>query len=353
MPGPSGPGYIVIKAINGHRYRYRQWSWREPGRSHPRTKCEYLGPVDDTSHRVVARERSVPFHGTLYRGGGAGAMPKGKTAADVLQYEGDELGNSLQVEPGVDPTSIKSDNLVWLTETKAAAKDYGKVEPVQGTFRVVARDGLGGVLVEKLASLRHVPVGPSTPRVLSTIARKQVPALETELRNRYAASPRGPLKTDLQLPKPSPDDALDFGEEQMTYTERLATWQTRADEFAAQSKVEAAFAQVRAEFELSEPGYRVITDDAHQHGGRGVYAVPSTFPDWVPDHLRRKKLFNRLLADLTPDRITYPARASAHRQRALIHSILDHVDHLAGIDTSAIREKIMHIYGPRNTRETA
>jgi hypothetical protein len=35
--------HIVIKIIKGHRYRYRQKTWRENGRV--RTKSEYLGPV--------------------------------------------------------------------------------------------------------------------------------------------------------------------------------------------------------------------------------------------------------------------------------------------------------------------
>ena len=36
--------YIVIKTINGRRYRYRQKTWREAGRV--RTRSEYLGPAD-------------------------------------------------------------------------------------------------------------------------------------------------------------------------------------------------------------------------------------------------------------------------------------------------------------------
>jgi hypothetical protein len=36
--------YIVIKTINGRRYRYSQLTWREAGRV--RTKSVYLGPVD-------------------------------------------------------------------------------------------------------------------------------------------------------------------------------------------------------------------------------------------------------------------------------------------------------------------
>ncbi len=37
--------YLVTKTINGHRYRYRQKTWREGGRV--RTKSEYIGPADE------------------------------------------------------------------------------------------------------------------------------------------------------------------------------------------------------------------------------------------------------------------------------------------------------------------
>jgi hypothetical protein len=37
--------YIVIKMINGCRYRYRQKTWRENGRV--RTRSEYIGPAGD------------------------------------------------------------------------------------------------------------------------------------------------------------------------------------------------------------------------------------------------------------------------------------------------------------------
>ena len=36
--------YVVIKTINGHRYRYRQKTWREGDRV--RTRSEYIGPAD-------------------------------------------------------------------------------------------------------------------------------------------------------------------------------------------------------------------------------------------------------------------------------------------------------------------
>ncbi len=351
MPGPSGPGYIVVKTINGHRYRYRQWSWREPGRSHPRTQCQYLGPAHSTARkgdvvraietltgRIVEREVRSVKDDALALVEPTSGIPF-KYAYDKWSFE------VIRRAPRPRPLQFKTGDQ-FIDRHDGELMTIAKVLSEHGKYVLYGATGADATVTESRLLEGHRPHAISDPV-------KHIALLELELRNRYADSPHGPLKADLQLPKPSPDDVLDFGEVHMTYTERLATWQTRADELAAQSKVEAAFAQVRAEFELSEPGYRVITDDAHQHGGLGVYAVPSTFPDWVPDHLRRKKLFNRLLADLTPDRITYPARANAHRQRALIHSILDRVDRLAGIDTSEIREKIMLIYGPRNTRTTA
>ncbi len=184
--------------------------------------------------------------------------------------------------------------------------------------------------------------------VRTTAARRTLKAAGPAPRHKRFATGRGPITGETMPPRPSPDDFLDFGEEHLSYDERLANWQRRVDELATQSKVDAAFAQIRADMELSEPGYRFIPEDAHQHGAADVRAVPSTFPWWVPDHLRRKKLFDRLLADLTPERISYPTRPNAHRQRALIHAILDEVDRLAGIDTSPIRATIMRIYGQRD-----
>jgi len=45
--------YIVIKTINGRRYRYRQRTWREGGRM--RTKSEYIGPVGEDNRGARSR----------------------------------------------------------------------------------------------------------------------------------------------------------------------------------------------------------------------------------------------------------------------------------------------------------
>lgn len=89
----------------------------------------------------------------LYRGGGEGAPPKG-TAADIIRYETKDLGNAdVKAEPGIDLKKINAKNTEWLTETKAAAKEYGKVQEKafpKDSYRVIARDGQGGVLIEKI-----------------------------------------------------------------------------------------------------------------------------------------------------------------------------------------------------------
>ena len=45
--------YIVIKTIKGHRYRYRQRTWREGGRM--RTKSEYIGAVGEENRSARSR----------------------------------------------------------------------------------------------------------------------------------------------------------------------------------------------------------------------------------------------------------------------------------------------------------
>ncbi len=89
---------------------------------------------------------------TFYRGGGEGAVPEAKTAQDILNYEIKELGNAdVVAEPGIDLKKIPAKNVQWLTETRKAAAEYGKVQEVKiANYRIVARDDEGGVLVETL-----------------------------------------------------------------------------------------------------------------------------------------------------------------------------------------------------------
>jgi hypothetical protein len=85
----------------------------------------------------------------LYRGGPDSEMPRGLTAADVIAYEREELGNSITVNGEYDLPSIAARELVWLTATPEDAAEYGEVTecPVVEPVRVIATDPFGGMLV--------------------------------------------------------------------------------------------------------------------------------------------------------------------------------------------------------------
>lgn len=98
------------------------------------------------------------FEDTFYRGGGEGTMPEG-TAADVIKYEQEELGNKdVVVEKGVELSEIDARNLEWVTETEDSASRYGEVTKKtfkSGQYRVIARDNDGGVLIEKISEAQR------------------------------------------------------------------------------------------------------------------------------------------------------------------------------------------------------
>jgi len=77
-------------------------------------------------------------------------MPRGLTAEDVIRFEREELGNQdITVEEGIDPKSIKAENLTWVTTRPENAAEYGEVEEViVGNYRIVAQDSDGGLLIE-------------------------------------------------------------------------------------------------------------------------------------------------------------------------------------------------------------
>lgn len=109
--------YQVTKRINGRLYLYWQRTKRV-GKS-VRTVNRYIGPAQACTYPISTT--------TMYRGGGKGAMLKGLSAQDIINYEAAELGNAIATEPGVDIPDIKSDTLIWLAASKSAAKAYGAV----------------------------------------------------------------------------------------------------------------------------------------------------------------------------------------------------------------------------------
>lgn len=71
--------------------------------------------------------------------------------------------------------------------------------------------------------------------------------------------------------------------------------------------------EIFAEFDIAEAGTRVF-------GEEGVTAIPSTFPKWIPEHLREKKLMDRTLRHIAEG--TEP-KASATRQKELYDVITE------------------------------
>jgi len=105
-----------------------------------------------------------------YRGGPSSEPPRGMTAADVVRYEREELGNNIAVEKGVDLTRYPSESLQWLSPNEEYAAEFGDVSPAElpKGAKILARDPDGGVLVgsenlSRSASVEEKPTPPASP----------------------------------------------------------------------------------------------------------------------------------------------------------------------------------------------
>ena len=94
----------------------------------------------------------MTMHDIFYfRGGSESSMPKNRTAKDVIDYEVKELGNALEVSLYIDLAIIPAQNLSWVTKSESTARRYGTVSKFQiGNHRIIAKDGMGGFLIEKM-----------------------------------------------------------------------------------------------------------------------------------------------------------------------------------------------------------
>lgn len=270
----------------------------------PTTNAEFKA----ASQEIIAANNPdtefSPWADTFYRGGGEGSMPKEGTAQDVVNYEKNDLGNDIKVTPGVDLSKVQAKNLTWLTENEADAKVYGKTQAVTvGDYRIVARDSQGGVLVERQAAPKALEGVAITPDIKGTISE-----LETHIKDTYKG--------------------------------------------AGVDKAEQALTGIKAELEISEAGYRYRVENPT--GGFETRVSGSTFPSWVPEHLRSKELFEKVFENLDLNNLSIPAGRST-KQRELVNILLNEVDAQLGVDTSAIRDKIgtLHEAQNNNKREVA
>ena len=106
----------------------------------------------------------------VFRGGPESAAPRGKTALDVVQYERDDLGNTIQSVVSDDVLrNVPSEKTSWVASTREAAAEFGDVSKVDGGYRILAKDPDGGMLIERIPSpLTLRPDGTLEPRPVET-----------------------------------------------------------------------------------------------------------------------------------------------------------------------------------------
>lgn len=93
------------------------------------------------------------WKGKAYRSPTGFRHARGKTAADVVRYEQDELGNDYGITEKtlVEMEKYSANDLEWVTKTRDSAKRYGEPEEeyIPSGSRIIAEDGDGGYLVLK------------------------------------------------------------------------------------------------------------------------------------------------------------------------------------------------------------
>lgn len=128
-----------------------------------------------------ASERSNLEKETTYYRVPSGFKPSG-TAADVVRYETEELGNNLNISPEKlkELEKYPASSLTWVTKTPEEAARYGGPEEhkVFGNHEIIAEDGDGGYLLFQKPENRSNLEG--EPRVIdSNVAKANQPRLET------------------------------------------------------------------------------------------------------------------------------------------------------------------------------
>ena len=93
------------------------------------------------------------FKGPAWRAPTGYQHGKEATAADVVHYEQEELGNDLGISERmvVALSKCSAEAIVWVGRSKKAVSRYGKPEPYEAEGHpIIAVDGEGGYLVLRL-----------------------------------------------------------------------------------------------------------------------------------------------------------------------------------------------------------
>lgn len=191
-----------------------------------------------------------------------------------------------------------------------------------------------GALQAQLKATPKADLAPIQARI-DQINRK-LSAIEEEFTNRWRAQA---LNENIGGDATVPEKVANL-EAQLREAYQPAT--LKAGRYEGMHALDSALHDVRAQFDLAEAGRRIIGDATH--GGTETIGVPSTFPNWVPEHLRSRELFDKVMGFLdSHETLAYPA-GNKTAQRALVNAVYDHIDNLTGVDTSAVRAKILSTY---------
>ena len=151
--------------------------------------------------------------------------------------------------------------------------------------------------------------------------------------------------TSLVSKTPAPAEAVPVK------TKDIATVEKEISDIITQNKdaVDKAMGEIWAELEVAEAGQR-ITFEQPDTMDLGVIGIKSTFPSWVPEELRSRELFDKVMEGIVNiEDIRYPNK-NRTAQRALYDAILEELDSRVGIDTSKQRSDILDLYGKQTAK---
>lgn len=116
-------------------------------------------------------------------------------------------------------------------------------------------------------------------------------------------------------------------------------------------EAEEALGNIFQEMEAAEAGKRIPLPTGFG-GATEFHGIQSSFPKWVPEELRSRKLFDKVMGNLMDiENLSIPAGRSP-KQRALFNAIMDELDSRIGTNTAKVREAITKQYEAREEKRT-
>ena len=145
---------------------------------------------------------------------------------------------------------------------------------------------------------------------------------------------------DLKIPK---KEKINVTGEQISYIDK-AEKELRSIYSEKGEAANTALHAIVAEMKYAEAGKRVVIKSPSAQYDDEIFGVPSSFPEFISDELRRKNLFDKVYEGLqSVESIHIPGKGRS-RQRQLYNELLNELDRNLGVNTLPIRETINEIY---------